>query len=261
MEQFRKQPNIDPISKNEIVIGGKEYNKLVKTYGEPNKIISPKTGRKIAVNKGEYKKLIKEGYTNQQLFPIVIDKDKINKTSKTEPSIVDSPKVDINDIIQQLINNGNLKELHHLSLTNKEISQQLSLPENIKMLMHITNLNQYYTLDDVYDFDELYFLYDTLSAKKKIYKYIKATFLLQDFERAVELGSDLIGKMKTYKDFMQFQWEHLLEMESRKELTFLSYIAEVGGGFGFMDKEYMNPQFNNGLVFTVNGDMCMTMNR
>ena len=149
-QRFLTKPNKHPKTDEVIVIGSNEYLKLVKKYGEPNKIKSPKSNRLISVNKGEYKKLINEGYTDESLI---------------------NPKViKIDNVIQQLINSGNMNELNLLSQVNKPLKEALSNEENIKTLMYITNLNQYYTLDDVSDFDELYFLYVSLNDRKDILK-------------------------------------------------------------------------------------------
>lgn len=280
--KFHEQPNVDPKTNETVKIGSKEYLTLEYKYGEPNKITSPKTGYKIAVNKGEYKKLISEGYTDDQLIPLVtqtIEKvkhtktkqtkkaDKVKETKKAKVPKIDKNKEpksdpDISGIVQNLINNGNMLALHELSLVNKTIATLLSTEDNIKLLMHATNLHKYYKIDEISDFDELYFLYDTLNMRKKIYKYIRSTFSEDDFQRAVELGSALIGELKTYEAFMTFQREHLLgEDIDRKYLNFLLYIVTVSGGFGFLDKESMLPQFNDGMVFDVKGNMCLTMNR
>jgi hypothetical protein len=66
--QFLSNPTINPDTKENVVVGSNEYKQLEKKYGEPHKIKSPKSHKLISVNKGEYKKLIKEGYTDKQLF-------------------------------------------------------------------------------------------------------------------------------------------------------------------------------------------------
>lgn len=72
--KFLTNPNKDPKTGIPIKIGGKEYKHLEEKYGTP-KIKSPKTQKKISVNKGEYKKLIKEGYTDDQLLYGTIHND------------------------------------------------------------------------------------------------------------------------------------------------------------------------------------------
>jgi hypothetical protein len=271
------RPNIDPITGSVIKIGGPEYRKLVDKYGEPNKIKSPKSNKLISVNKGEYKKLIKSGYTdNRLLYKIdiinnannknvhdIINDNIINDVIVIDDDIKHEIKKgeEIDYIFQQLINNGNMNDLHLLSRTNKELRERLSLPENLKTLMYITNLTKYYTLDDVYDFDELYFLYVSLNDRKKIYKYIKSTFTLEDFERAQELGRKELVENVNYEEFFKHQWDTIMAIENRKELNFVKFLCDVGGGFGFIDKQYMLPQFNNGIVYDLNRNLCLTMNR
>jgi hypothetical protein len=90
-QKFLKYPNINPSSNKEIEIGGKEYKKLVEKYGEPLKINNPITQHKISVNKGEYKKLLKRGYTHEQLlYPIknVKKEKKEKKDEKKEKDIL-----------------------------------------------------------------------------------------------------------------------------------------------------------------------------
>jgi hypothetical protein len=67
-QQFRNKPYIDPRTGNVIKIGSKEYKALEKIYGEPNKVKSPTSLKLISVNKIAYKKLIKDGYTDQGIF-------------------------------------------------------------------------------------------------------------------------------------------------------------------------------------------------
>ncbi len=77
-QQFYDQPNVDPRTGKKIIVGKCVYNQLVKLYGEPPKITSPKSKTKICVNKDAYKKLIKEGYTDDELLYGI----KTNKNSK-----------------------------------------------------------------------------------------------------------------------------------------------------------------------------------
>lgn len=97
MDKFHKYPNIDPLTDKKIIIGDKRYLELVVQYGEPSKIISPITQRKICINKLEYKKLIKSGYTDEQLlYPKLTPK-------VTECEMVDMTDTkDIDTIINQM---------------------------------------------------------------------------------------------------------------------------------------------------------------
>jgi hypothetical protein len=67
-EAFKILPIINPINGEDIKVGSKEYKKLIKLYGEPNKIKSPVSDKMISVGKGEYKNLIKQGYNEKELF-------------------------------------------------------------------------------------------------------------------------------------------------------------------------------------------------
>lgn len=65
---FKSNPLVDPHTGESIEIESNEYTKLVKKYGEPNKIKSPKSQKLISIGKGEYNKLKTEGYTDDQLI-------------------------------------------------------------------------------------------------------------------------------------------------------------------------------------------------
>src|SRR5258708_8081026 len=107
--QFKKTPYIDPRNGQEIIIGSKEYKQLVKLYGEPLKIKSPKTKHLISVNKISYKNLIKEGYTDKQ----IIEQSSINL-------FVINNNVDIpQEILQEIMLNADIKTIHQYCLTNK----------------------------------------------------------------------------------------------------------------------------------------------
>ena len=97
-ELFRNKPSYDPKTNEPIDIGGKEYKKLKRKYGEPNKIKSPKTQSKISVNKGEYKKLIKEGYTNNQLLYGSVDNKPKEKT-KSDKVVEEKKAKSFKDIV------------------------------------------------------------------------------------------------------------------------------------------------------------------
>ncbi len=103
-ELFRTKPSYHPKTNEIIKIGGTEYKKLEKKYGEPNKIKSPKTQTKIGVNKGEYKKLIKEGYTNDQLLYGIIDNKNKNNDETIEKVLAPTFKniALLNDYLIQL---------------------------------------------------------------------------------------------------------------------------------------------------------------
>ena len=99
-ERFRLNPTINPSTQEPVIIGSKEYNKLEEKYGPPLKIKSPKTQKKISVNKGEYKKLIKEGYTDDQLLYNKPVENKENKP-KTPVKNVESKEIIIHLLLIQ----------------------------------------------------------------------------------------------------------------------------------------------------------------
>lgn len=81
-ESFHNNPTIDPKTGKSIKINSPRYKDLSEKYGVV-KIKSPKSGYKITVGKGEYKKLLKDGYTEAQLLKIetkeiVLPEDMIN---------------------------------------------------------------------------------------------------------------------------------------------------------------------------------------
>ncbi len=128
--QFRTNPNIHPKTNEPIKIGGKEYKQLEEKYGEPDKIISPKSGKKINVNKGEYKKLIKEGYTDVQLLSgnyHIDDKnnkkdDKNNKDNKDNKNT--NKSIDMNsDMIYNVMLNADIKTLTNMCQIDKAAHQ------------------------------------------------------------------------------------------------------------------------------------------
>ena len=69
-EQFLNYPNIDPKTKEYIDIGGKRFIQLTEKYGYPI-FKSPQSGYKIAVGKGTYNKLIKEGNSEDYLLSLL----------------------------------------------------------------------------------------------------------------------------------------------------------------------------------------------
>lgn len=70
-QKFIKNPGVNPVNGDVVKIGGCKYKKLTTLYGDV-KITSPKTGNKITVGKGEYKKLIKsKEYSEQYLLSLI----------------------------------------------------------------------------------------------------------------------------------------------------------------------------------------------
>jgi hypothetical protein len=117
---FRNNPSIDPITGDTIKIGSKKYKQLVEKYGEPNKIRSPKTNKLIGINKIEYKKLKKEGYTDNQLIMNEIKIFNIDGKNYTENELL------------MMINYYN--STHVTSIPNLNV-------DNIKEIMYHADIN------------------------------------------------------------------------------------------------------------------------
>lgn len=111
-------PNKDPKTGEMIKIGGKRYKALEEKYGTP-KIKSPKTQFKIGVGKGEYKKLIKEGYTDDQLLYN-------KKEGYTDEQLYKKTIFNFNDIQIEII----------LKMTYPEIMNYCQIDKQINMLCH-----------------------------------------------------------------------------------------------------------------------------
>ncbi len=167
------------------------------------------------------------------------------------------------DKILNLIEEGKVRDLYKLSRKNNELKTILSAEENLGKLFTVLKLEKYYNIDEIVTFDDLHFQYSSLKDKKKIFKYIKENFTREDFSRAKRLKrTSLIGQIDNYNDFLNHQWKMVLEnIDDRKTLNFVLYIVNVGGGFGLIDKEDMIPFFNQGIVYNINGNLCLTVPR
>ena len=167
------------------------------------------------------------------------------------------------DDILRLIEEGNLRELNKLSRKNPELKKKLSTEENLFKLFNLSNLKEYFDFDDVGSFDWLYFQYSSLKDKKRIFEYIQQHFTIDDFDRAKELGTtSLIGQIATHNDFLNHQWKMVMEdIVDRERLKYVLYMVNVGGGFGLIDKEFMVPLFNEGIVYDIDGNLCFTAPR
>lgn len=125
---FKKYPDRDPQTKKSIKIGGDQYKKLVKQYGTP-KIKSPKTGRKIGVNRTEYKNLLKEGYSQHELLY-----GKLEEYPALPTEIVNQITKSVNQPNKRLINKYNLRE-------NAEMEPVETLPkELVDEILYNTNV-------------------------------------------------------------------------------------------------------------------------
>jgi hypothetical protein len=89
-QRFLTNPIVDPVDGKTIVVNKGRYKELANKYGEPNKIKSLKSQKLIGVGKGEWKKLMKEGYTPEQLIHgnIVVKMVSIDNKSYPEEKII-----------------------------------------------------------------------------------------------------------------------------------------------------------------------------
>lgn len=121
--QFKSNPLIDPVNGKAIKINSKRYNELIDKYGEPNKINSPKSKKLISVGKGEYKKLIKEGYTDNQLICLepIVQKTNSNSPQMTikEPNLLNTSQ----DIIFEYMFHMPYPDLLNFCQSNKDYNQ------------------------------------------------------------------------------------------------------------------------------------------
>lgn len=106
--KFHTYPNIDPETSHKIIIGDLKYLQLVYMHGEPPKIKSPVSSRKIGVNKIEYKKLIKQGYTDDQLlYDLILPFSKLtiddNDITTDDTNMIIDKKNDIIDNTNMII--------------------------------------------------------------------------------------------------------------------------------------------------------------
>lgn len=149
-EIFRTKPSYHPKTNEPIKIGGKEYKQLEEKYGEPNKIKSPKSRTNISVNKGEYKKLIKAGYTDDQL--LYGTNNIINKVS-VKDNIPNYNFIGVKDVDLKILHLLKSKELYHVCQSNKYI---YNLCQDDKMLKKrvkaIFKFIQFPMIGETYDF-------------------------------------------------------------------------------------------------------------
>lgn len=111
---FHKNPNINPETGKHIKIGGQTYNKLTSKYGIP-KIKSPKTGQPIAVGKIAYKKLINQGYTEQQLLTPYYENLKSKEPPTNIPLLYEH-----SDILFNIMLNSPIDTIKSICLTQKD---------------------------------------------------------------------------------------------------------------------------------------------
>jgi len=153
--QFQKFPNIDPFTNLKIKIGDVKYQLLVAQFGEPNKIKSPLTQRKIAVNKIEYKRLINKGYTDDQLLYGDINNNITNKTIDNIKNDLDMDELS-NDLSKLSMNEDNVFFGHLCTFILKDklycFGKQLIAPPVITCCPTMFNLY-------IYNIDGLFVLH------------------------------------------------------------------------------------------------------
>lgn len=117
--KFHTYPNIDPDTSQKIIIGDLKYLQLVNMHGEPPKIKSPISSRKIGINKIEYKKLIKQGYTDDQLlYDLILPFSKL--------TIDDTNDIKNNDMIIDVKNNDIKNNINNNMIIEKKPNKTLN---------------------------------------------------------------------------------------------------------------------------------------
>lgn len=197
--KFLNYPDQDPRTRESIEIGGEKYKKYQKKYGTP-KIKSPKTGRRIGVNKTEYKKLLNEGYSQHELLY-----GKLEKYPVLPEEIVNNITEKVNLSSKRLINKKHLKyEFPEVETLPKELVDEILINTNtpVKRLINKQYMNE----------EEKIF---RRKVHKKIYNYVKRN---DDF--ATSDYSEL-----TREEWKDDQWEQILKL-SDKDIHFLNMLMD-----------------------------------
>ncbi len=197
--RFLNYPDQDPRTRQSIEIGGEKYKKYQKKYGTP-RITSPKTGRRIGVNRTEYKKLLNEGYSQHELLYGTLE-----KYPALPEEIVNNITGKINLSSKRLLNKKNLKyEFPEVETLPKELVDEILIDTNtpIKRL-----INKQYMKEEEKDFRR--------KVHKKIYHYVKRN---NDF--ATSDYSEL-----TREEWRDDQWEQILKL-SDKDINFLNMLID-----------------------------------
>lgn len=124
-KQFKKAPYIDPETKNTLDVNSKRFKQLVKLY-EPQ-VLNPETDRMIMVGKQTYKNLINKGYTLEDL---VTQSYKHAKIEALPDQLLP------NDMLNEIINQSDTKELLSLCYSNKNIHQLCKNNHAFNVLMN-----------------------------------------------------------------------------------------------------------------------------
>ncbi len=199
--KFHLHPNINPKTNLPVIIGSKEYLKLVDEYGEV-KIKSPKTGWKIAIGKGEYKKLIKGGYNEENLLALLSSDVKYPKTNKLLEQEIIHSLYDIttkNIVYYESLDYVDLKNLCDINKNfsnickNNTLLRQIAF-DTIPNLQLPPNYDISTPLNDLYN--EIVKLVVLNYPPKMFYpKYINRELLLEEMKKKVyyDLSSRILN--------------------------------------------------------------------
>jgi hypothetical protein len=211
---FKKYPDRDPQTKKSIEIGGDQYKKLVKQYGTP-KIKSPKSGRKIGVNRSEYKNLLKEGYSQHELLY-----GKLEEYPALPTEVVNQITKSVNQPNKRLINKLYLRE-------NAEMEPVETLPkELIDEILYNTNVPVKRLINKQYKNEvEPVFRKEILH---KIYKIVK-----NNFYRA----NDYNETDMTRSEFRADQIEQIKNLTD-DQIEFIRLLIKNKDNLVFTDDEY-----------------------
>jgi hypothetical protein len=211
---FKKYPDRDPQTKKSIKIGGDQYKKLVKQYGTP-KIKSPKTGRKIGVNRTEYKNLLKEGYSQHELLY-----GKLEEYPALPTEIVNQITKSVNQPDKRLINKYNLRE-------NAEMEPVETLPkELVDEILYNTNVPVKRLINKQYK-NEVEPMFRKVILNK-IYKIVKNNVYNANEYNDTDMTED---------EFRADQIEQI-ENLTDDQIEFINMLIKNKKNLIFMDEEY-----------------------
>jgi hypothetical protein len=216
--KFINNPSVDPITGETIKIGSKKYKNLIEKYGEPNKIKSPKTNKLIGVNKTEYKKFIKEGYTDKQLLMNEIKIFKVGGKNYTENELLMMINYYNNHV--KTVPDLNLKEIMYytdeepiiarpimksIDILNDDIMRQVLYNSDINEIVNFCITNKYQSVCD----------------DKTLWKYI----FKRDHVKIIEEPDNYQGWINMYYKVLDAQKEAFVLITLSNEIT--------GGGYDF----------------------------
>lgn len=126
-QRFLQNPTINPKTNQIIKIGDESYHKLAKKYGYP-KIKSPITQSKIAIGKGTYYKLIKEGMDESYLLSLLNEPMPVEGGSSMTIYLP-------NDMIYEIMTHLKTHELSNLCNVDKNLNQYCKTNKNLNILL------------------------------------------------------------------------------------------------------------------------------